>query len=393
MTGVILGIYLAELHFSATLIGLVIGVGLAGGALAALIATFAADRIGRRRFLLALAILSAGGGAIVTWTPNPAIVLAAAFLGMLNGMGRDRGASLVVEHAILPSTTADENRTAAFAWYNVLQATGAALGALAAGGLPEGLRHFGGFSQLLALQATMGVYTVLMLLTAILYPGLTEASETAAASIGMAHVTEHTKRIVTKLSALFVLDAAGGGFLTNALISYFFVTRFGVGEGAVGALFFATGLANALSQFGAAYLGRRIGLINTMVFTHIPSSLILMGVAFAPNFPIAAMLFLLRESLVQMDVPTRQSYVMAVVQPQERTFASGITGIVRLGGWAVAPAFAGMVMQGLWIGTPFIIGPALKITYDILLYRAFSGLKPPEEMAPPSASRERSAAG
>ncbi len=374
------------------MIGLVVGAGLAGGALAALVATFAADNLGRRRFLFVLAIFSAAGGMAVSVASDPIVVLAAAFLGMLNGMGRDRGASLVIEHAILPSTTTDENRTAAFAWYNVLQAAGAALGALAAGALPETLNHLGGFPQLAAMRLTMAICALLMLLTAILYPALTRASEVPGTPMGMSHVSAESRSMVARLSALFLIDSVGGGFLTNALVSYFFVLRFGVGEGTVGALFFAAGIANALSQFGAAFLGRRIGLINTMVFTHIPSSLILMGVAFAPSFPLAALLFVLRESLVQMDVPTRQSYVMAVVRPEERTFASGISGLVRLGGWAIAPGFAGLFMQGVSLGTPLIIGPALKIAYDLLLYRAFRGLRPPEEIAQ-AAAHKRSVAG
>ena len=151
---------------------------------------------------------------------------------------------------------------------------------------------------------------------------------------------------MTKLSALFALDALGGGFLTTSLLSYFFATRFGASAATIGALFFLARVANALSHFVAAWLARRIGLVNTMVFTHIPSSLLLVTVAIAPSFPIAAALFVLREGLVEMDVPTRQSYVMAVVQPEERTVASGVTSLVRLGAWAVAPSFAGLFMEG-----------------------------------------------
>src|SRR5262249_28280776 len=149
-----------------------------------------------------------------------------------------------------------------------------------------------------------------------------------------------TKRTLWKISALFAVDSLAGGFLTAALLSFFFFERFGASEAAVGALFFGARVANAASHLGAAWLAKRIGLVNTMVFTHIPSSLLLVTVAFAPSFPIAAALFVLREGLVEMDVPTRQSYVMAVVRAEERTFASGVTHLVRLGAWAVAPAFA-----------------------------------------------------
>lgn len=377
MTGVLLGVYLQRLRFSATVIGMVVAAGLGGGALAALLATVGADRFGRRRFLRWVALLCAAGGFAVAFASGEAVIIVAAFLGMINGMGRDRGASLVVEQAILPATAPDQYRTTTFAFYNVLQAAGAAMGALAAGA-PSLMRRFGGMSEMGALRLGIALYAVLMLAVAILYLFLTRAVEAAHPPIGI-RVSPQSRGVVTRLSALFMLDSLGGGFMTQALISFFFVERFGASAGQIGLLFFGAAIANALSQFGAAWLARRIGLVNTMVFTHIPGNLLMTAVAFAPSFPLAAALFLARESLVQMDVPTRQSYVMAVVQPSERTFASGVTGLVRLGGWALAPTFAGMVMQGVSLTAPFIIGPGLKVTYDLLLYRAFRGLKPPEE--------------
>jgi predicted MFS family arabinose efflux permease len=167
--------------------------------------------------------------------------------------------------------------------------------------------------------------------------------------------------------------------LTTALLAVFFYEQFGVSEAAIGFLFFGARVLNAVSHLGAAWLAARIGLVNTMVFTHIPSSLLLMTVPFAPSFPVAAVLFLLREGLVEMDVPTRQSYVMAVVRPDERTFASGVTHLVRLVGWAAAPAFAGLLMRGLSVGAPLFVGAAMKIAYDVLLYAAFRKTRPPEE--------------
>ncbi len=387
MVGVLFGLYLAELRLSATLIGVVVAAGLAGGALAALLATIAADRLGRRRFLFALALLGAAGGFVLALLSDATALAAAAFVGMLNGMGRDRGAALVVEQAILPSTGSDQQRTSMFAVYNVLQATGGALGALM-GGAPALIRHWGGFSALGSMRLAMLLYAGLLLLTALVYPALSAKVETPGASVGMQRVSANSRRVVFKLSALFALDSIGGGFLTQALISYFFVARFGVAAGTVGILFSAAALANAASQFGAAFLARRIGLVNTMVFTHIPGNLLLVVVAFSPNFPMAAAFYLLRESLVQMDVPARQSYVMAVVQPEERTFASGVTGLVRLAGWALAPGFAGLVMQGVSLGTPLVIGPVLKIVYDLLLYGAFRELKAPEEAKPAEQGRE-----
>jgi predicted MFS family arabinose efflux permease len=197
--------------------------------------------------------------------------------------------------------------------------------------------------------------------------------------------------VLARISALFALDSLGGGFLTTALLAFFFHERFGAGEAAVGALFFGARTLNALSHLGAAWLARRIGLVNTMVFTHIPSSLLLVTVPFAPSFPVAAALFLVREGLVEMDVPTRQSYVMAVVRPGERTFASGVTHLVRLAAWAVAPAFAGLFMRGVSLATPLYVGAGMKVAYDLLLWLSFRRLRAPEERTAAPTRRNRSA--
>jgi MFS family permease len=377
MLGVLVAVYLARVGIGKSLIGVIVAAGLAGGATAALLATIGADAFGRRRFLFAFALLSAAGGIALAEFSNQWVLAGAAFAGMVNGMGKDRGAALAVEQAILPATTPDEGRTVVFAFYNVLQSAAAAVGALLAA-LPELLRHTLGFSELGALRMGVVGYALLMLVTGVLYLALSPEVEVAERRTAVS-VSPQTRRILIKLSLLFSIDSMGGGFLTQALISYFFVVRFGVDVAMVGALYFAASIANAVSQLLAPLFARRFGLINTMVFTHLPSSLFLVGVAFAPQFGTAAVLFLLRECLVQMDVPARQSYVMAVVQPDERTFASGVTHLVRLAGWAIAPSFAGMVMEGLSLGTPLVIGAALKVTYDLLLYRDFRHLRPPEE--------------
>ncbi len=380
MVGVLLGIYLARLQFPIAQIGFIIGAGLAGGAVATLIAMAIGDRIGRKRFLLALAILGTAGGVLFSVASDAIVLSAAAFLGMLNGMGRDRGASLVMEQAILPATTVDKLRTRTFAWYNVLQDAGHALGGLLAV-MPVALRRFGSVGEMMSLRFSVGVYALLILLTVALYSCLSPAIE-APESWKTVRVSPQSRRVLWKMSSLFALDSLAGGFLTTALLSFFFYERFGVNEGAVGLLFFGARAANALSHLCSAWLAKRFGLVNTMVFTHIPSSFLLITVAFAPSFPVAAALFLLREGLVEMDVPTRQSYVIAVVRPEERTFASGVTHLVRMGAWAVAPSFAGMFMQGLSLATPLFIGAGMKIVYDLLLYLAFRRSKPPEERRP-----------
>ncbi|MBI4584346.1 MAG: MFS transporter [Planctomycetes bacterium] len=377
LAGVLLGLYLPRLGFSMAEIGFTVAAGLAAGAAAALLVTLLGDRLGRRRALILLAALGALGSLGAAAASGTVGVTAAVFFGMLNGMGRDRGASLVLEQAILPATAGEEERTRAFAWYNLFQDAGHALGGLLAG-LPDLFHRWGGASEVLSHRLGLGGYAALMLASLFLYSRLSPSVEARDAR-ARARISPGTRRVVFKISSLFALDSLGGGFLTTSLLSYFFFERFGVSGMAIGVLFFAARLANALSHLGAAWLAGRIGLVNTMVFTHIPSSLLLVTVAIAPSFEVAALLFLLREGLVEMDVPTRQSYVMAVVRPEERTFASGATHLVRLGAWAVAPSFAGLFMQSVSLVAPLLVGAGLKIAYDGLLYFAFRGVKPPEE--------------
>ena len=378
MIGVLMGVYLAQLEFDPAHIGYVVGAGLFGCAAAALLVTLCGDRAGRRRSLIAVSLLSFLGGCAFALTGHPFAAGAAAFLGMVNGMGRDRGAALILDQVILPATVGDAGRTRAFAWYNVLQDIGHAVGGLLAG-LPALLRGLGA-PEVGSYRASVGFYALLMLICAGLYLRLSPLVEPSRDHAQARRVSPATRRVLWRISSLFALDSLAGGFLTTALLSFFFYERFGVGVEVLGPLFFGARLLNAVSHLGAAWLARRIGLVNTMVFTHIPSSLLMITVAYAPSFPIAAILFLLREGLVEMDVPTRQSYVMAVVQPSERTVASGVTHLVRVGAWAVAPAFAGWFMGGLSLMTPLVIGSAMKVVYDILLYVAFRGTRPPEEV-------------
>ena len=377
MIGVLLGVHLAALELSPATIGLVVGAGLAGATVATAIVTFWADRIGHRRALISVTCLTVLGACLLAVSQSEWALVFAAFIGMANGMGRDRGAALVIEQAVLPATATAETRTMAFAQYNVLQDMGHAGGSLLAA-LPVILEGRMGISMASAQHASIWVYAALSAVPLIAYFGLSNAIESGRV-LARATLAPETRRTLTRISGLFAIDAVAGGFLTTALLSYFFYQRFGVNAGEIGLLFFVARVANAGSHFAAAWLARRIGLVNTMVFTHIPSSVLLLTVPFMPNFQVAAILFLLRESLVEMDVPTRQSYVMAVVRPEERTFASGITHLVRLAGWAVAPAFAGMLMAGRSLAMPIYIGAAMKIFYDLALWRAFREAKPPEE--------------
>ncbi len=388
MSGVLVGLYAAGLGLRATGVGVVISAGLVGVALGTLAVMLYAERLGRMRCLIALAVLSAAGTTAFALAPLAWMLAPAAALGMVNGMGRDRGAAFSLEQALLPDLTDERGRTRAFAWYNVVLDSGHALGALA-GLLPSFLRH-AGFAPLASYRASFLVAGGLSLAGAFAYAGLGAQARSPSRPARPQPVTPESRRRIGGLAALFAMDSIGGGFLTTALLSYWFFRRFGLREETLAPLFLLARIANGASHLAAAWLARRIGLLRTMVFTHLPSSLLLLTVPIAPTFALAALLYLVRECLVEMDVPTRQSYVVAVVLPEERAAAAGATNLVRTAGWAVAPALAGAAMQGVALWSPLVAGAALKIVYDILLYRGFRRIKPPEEQPDPGGGATQS---
>ena len=385
LLGVLLGIVLFRAGASSLQIGFVIAAGIAGGAAATSAVSFYGDRFGRRRTLIFLSSLAALGGIGLALTPRFSLLLAIAFVGMLNGTGTDRGAAFAVEQAILPGLVSDAHRTWALSWYNVILDSGSAVGALAAG-LPFLLQRWLALNLAASFAGIFFGYAAVNLLSGILYLFLSTDVEVAWSTrqrplhlISAQTVSPQTRSIVQKLTALFSLDSLGGGFLTDALVSYWFFRRFGIPEHSLGILFFALHLLNAGSHLGAAWLAKKIGLLNTMVFTHLPSSVFLLAVPLARSSKVAVALLVMREALAEMDVSTRQSYVAAVVRPEERTFATGITNLARNVCWAIGSSLAGVSMQSLAFSAPLIAGGGLKIGYDFLLYRAFRHLKPPEE--------------
>ena len=377
ISGVILAINLASLGLDVSSIGLAISLGLAGCAIGTFAVTYVADRWGRRTTLITITFLMGLGGVMLACSTQSTLIMMSMLVGMVNGMGRDRGAGLTVEQAILPKMATDKERTVVFAWYNLIVDLGHALGSLI-GGLPALFRSHLGMSSFLSYQWTWGFYSLLCFSAGLLVFQLSRSVELGN-STPIIRLSLTSRPIVLKFAALSGLDSLGGGFLTTALLGYWFFKRFGVDEGLLGLLFFVVRILNALSHLGAAWLSRRIGLVNTMVWTHLPSSLLLMTVPIAPNLPVAMTLFLIREALVEMDVPTRQSYLMAMVKDEERTRAAGIANVTRSVAWAVAPMVAGFMMRWVSLSTPLLMGPGLKIVYDGLLYRAFRQLKPPEE--------------
>jgi MFS family permease len=377
--GVVLAVYLSRNGFSATWIGAVIAAGLAGSAVATALISYRVHVLGNRGSLIFLAVFSAFGGIVLIFIHSPLLLVILGFIAMLNGMGTDRSAAFAIEQAAIPNFVADKQRTWALSWYNVVLDSGGALGALS-GALPVVIERSAGIDLAAAYRWVFAGYSLANLGAAALYLFLTEAIEVRKTSgAPVSEITKHTKTIVRRISALFALDACGGGFLADALLAYWFFQRFGMDERSLGLLFFVVRILNATSHLGAAWLAGKIGLVNTMVFTHLPSSLFLLAVPLAPSFPIAAALLLAREALVEMDVPTRQSYLAAMVQPHERVYASGITNLTRTVSWAVTSSAAGVLMQYVAFSAPLVAGGGMKVIYDVLLYRNFRHLKPPEE--------------
>lgn len=353
--------------------GLVVGLGLAGNAAATAVVAVRGERLGRLPALLVATVLSAGGLLAMALGKHAGALGLGAFIGLVNGMGRDRGPAQTVEQSVLADAVSGGERTLVFARYAFIQDLCGALGSLAAG-IPALAARIGHGTEAQAGRATLAAAAVVSLLPLLLYarlkPGAT-APVAPAAPQGSAGTSAETRRRVARLTGLFALDSLGGGFLAGSIVTYWFFRRFGVSGDVLGPLFFAGRILNGLSYYAADFLARRIGLIRTMVYTHLPSSAVLLALPFVGRPWMAIMIFLVRESLVQMDVPTRQAYVAAVTGPGERTFALGVTGLARNVGWAAGPALAGAAMASFGLGAPLIAGAFLKIVYDLALFASF----------------------
>jgi MFS family permease len=375
---VVLVLYLVALGLDPLTVGAILTLTLVGDTLISLWLTTSADRIGRRRVLIAGSLLMAVAGvvfAITSWVP---LLILAATIGVISPTGKEVGPFLAVEQAALSQATPDVRRTPTFAWYNLAGYVATATGALAAGFLSQGLLA-AGWSGVDSYRAIVVGYAAAGVLMAVVFWRVGPIVEVAApdANDGIARrlgLGDRSRGIVARLSALFALDAFGGGFIPQSLMAYWFHLRFGVEPALLGGIFFAANLLAAVSSLSASRFAARFGLVNTMVFTHLPSNVLLILVPLMPNLALAIAVLLLRFSLSQMDVPTRQSYVMAVVEPGERSAAAGVTGIARTTGAALSPILsAPLVASGGVASIPFFLAGGLKIVYDLLLYRAFRG--------------------
>jgi MFS family permease len=369
-------IYLLELGFSALAIGAIVTSTLIGTALLTLWAGMVANRYSVRRLLLAAALLMAATGAAFAVTTAFWPLLLIAFVGTMNPTSGDASIFLPLEQAALAQTAEPRRRTAIFARYSVIGSLAGALGTLAAAA-PDWAMDWIGATRLGAMQAMFAAYAGLGLVTLILYRPLTPAIEAKEAT--RARPLQKSKRLVYGLAALFGMDSFGTGFLVQSLLALWLYQRFQISVTAAAAILFWSGICSAVSYLIAVPIADRIGLINTMVFTHLPSNVLLALVPFAPDLPIAIALLLARSALSQMDVPTRTSYVMAVVAPEERPAAASVTAVPKTFAWAAGSLISGYLLTLSSFGWPLLIGGVVKGVYDILLLVKFQKVRPPEE--------------
>jgi MFS family permease len=386
LLAVLLGVALAGEGFTPVAIGALITVSLVGDMVGTYVIGLFADTWGRRRTLALLALLMAATGIIFGLVTSYPVLLATAFIGTLGTSASETAPFLPIDQTMIAQVSMPEQRTSVFGRYNLVASFSAALGALAAG-LPGLLTRIG-LPLASGVRMMFGVYAVLALIVEGLSLRLSSDVEAPphrpqaqCRSSRLVPTLHRSRGIVWRLTALFSVDALAGGLVVQSLMALYFLERFGVPLTMLSILFFGANLFSALSFLAAVPLARRFGLLNTMVFTHLPSNVLLILVAFAPTFPIAATLLLLRQALSQMDVPTRQAYTMALVAPEERTAAASVTSLARSVGSSTSPFISGLLLQGplLVLGLPFILAGTLKAAYDLTLWSIFRHVRLHEE--------------
>jgi MFS family permease len=380
---VVLVFYLSALGFSESETGLLLTLTLVGDTVVSLYLTTHADRIGRRRMLIIGAILMTGAGVTFACTGKLVLLIIAGTIGVISPSGNEVGPFLPIKQAALSQVVPNRTRTEVFAWYSLAGSLATAAGSLC-GGILTQVAHKAALTPLESYRVVVILYAALGVLLAFFFNRLSPAAEVNLPDTRAAMKTflgvGHSRSVVLKLSGLFALDSFGGGFVVQSFAAYWFYLRFGVGPGTIGTIFFGANLFAGVSALLAFRLASRFGLVNTMVFTHLPSNILLILLPMMPTLHLAVLVLLLRFSISQMDVPTRQSYTMAVVRPEERSATAGITGVARTTGAAMAPLFAGFLFaRPSLINTPFFIAGTLKILYDVLLYKEFVAVRPPEE--------------
>jgi MFS family permease len=373
---IILGLYLDAVGLSTTTIGWIFTAALAGGALMTVIITSVADRFGRKNLLILGAMLMAAAGLAFALTEDPTLLTLAAIFGTISPSGKEVGPFLSIEQAILPQTTSDEKRTAVFSAYNLIGSFAGAVGALAVG-LPQRLSG----RVVLDDRFFLWGYTACALVMIVLFCFLSRSIEAKGQTVpGFRDMgVRRSRGMVAKLAGLFALDAFAGGFIVQSIVAYWFFLRYGTDLTALSGIFFGINILSAVSFLAAPAIARRIGLLNTMVFTHLPSNFLIVLVPLMPSLESTVIMLLLRNLLSQLDVPTRQSYTMAIVEPEERAAAAGILSVSRNGGAALAPLFTGAILTNPVYGWPFLLAGGLKVIYDLWIFALFRKVKPPEE--------------
>jgi MFS family permease len=385
---VVLVLYLDALGLTGGEVGVLLALTLLGDAAISLWLTTHADRIGRRRVLVVGAGLMLAAGLVFAATPIYLVLVVAATLGVISPSGNEVGPFLAVEQASLTQLVEPRQRTTLFARYQLAGSLATAVGSLAAGSVAQ-LAIGRGADAADAYRLVIVGYALVGIALAILFSVVSSSVEVPAAELADATIRSRlglhrSQGVVLRLSALFALDAFAGGFVMQSFIAFWFSQRFGVDPRQLGVILFGANILAGLSALAAGPLAARFGLVRTMVFTHLPSNVLLALVPFMPTLPLAAGVLLVRFSISQMDVPTRQSYTMAIVEPDERSAAAGVTGVARSLGVAASPLIAGpLFLTSAFIGAPFVIAGGLKIVYDLLLYRRFQAVRPPEERVAP----------
>lgn len=364
-------LYLAAIGIDERRIGWLLSLTLAGDVILSLYLSTRADAIGRKRTLIAGALLMVIAAAVFASTQNFLLLLAAATIGVISPSGNEVGPFLAVEQVALAHVAPSRDRTLLFAWYNLAGSFATATGALVSGMLTDVLFRRG-HDAVSSYRSVVLAYGVLGIALAAMFTRLSRGIEIEAAAPHKALLrVDRSRSVVMRLAGLFALDSFAGGLVVQSIVAYWFFIRFGLSPSVLGSIFFGANLLAGISALLAARIARRFGLLNTMVFTHLPSNILLILVPFMPTLPLAIAVLLLRFSISQMDVPTRQSYVIAAVDPAERTAAAGITGVARTAGAALAPVLAMPVIAGSRNWLPFVVAGALKIVYDLGLLAGF----------------------
>lgn len=373
---VVLGLYLETIGLTTTAIGWIFAAALAGGALMTIVITTVADSFGRKTLLILGAVLMATAGWVFSISSDPLLLALAAIFGTISPSGKEVGPFLSIEQAILPETTQDQHRTTVFSAYNLIGSLSGAVGALAVG-----LPSLFSISQITGYRFLVWGYVICAVVMMVVFGLLSPAIERKPKTVSQKRAisVQRSRKVVAKLAGLFAVDAFAGGFIVQSIVAYWFYLRYETNLNTLGGIFFGTNLLAALSFLAAPAIARRFGLLNTMVFTHLPSNVLLLLIPLMPNLELAVVMLLVRNLLSQLDVPTRQSYAMAVVDPDERAASAGILSVARNAGAAIAPLFTGPILTVPSLGLPFLLAGGLKIIYDLWIFAVFRKVKPPEE--------------